>query len=201
MGQLMQFPQGAVFLKDGHPVTTSLKVAEVFGKPHKNVLRDINMLRCSDEFRGLNFEPSSYVNGQNKTQPMFEMTKDGFTFLVMGFTGPEAARYKEDYIRAFNMLLERLQAPQALPEPRETVTMDKVEAENLRLRAENAEMRLALLTGKPEPRRRNWQPEEVARLIALTQQGLKPRVIGEKLGRSTDSVETKQRELRGKRML
>lgn len=88
----------------GTPVTTSLKVAEVFEKDHKNVLRDIENLTCSQEFRRLNFAPSSYKNSQNKTQPMFVMTKDGFTFLAMGYTGEKASIFKEKYIDAFNQM-------------------------------------------------------------------------------------------------
>lgn len=42
--------------QNGGNVTTSILVAEVFGKEHKNVLRDIESLHCSDEFRRLNFE-------------------------------------------------------------------------------------------------------------------------------------------------
>jgi len=99
------------------------------------------------------------------------------------------------------MMEGKLKELQTLPEPRETVTMDKVEADNLKLRVENAEMRLALLTGQTPPRRRNWQTEEVSQLIILTRQGLKSKGIGEKLGRSPDSVETKLRELRAKNIL
>ncbi|MCE2603839.1 Rha family transcriptional regulator, partial [Pseudomonas aeruginosa] len=71
----------------GRPITDSQKVAETFKKEHKNVLRDIENLDCSDEFRALNFELSSYKSKQNKKMPEYIMTKDGFTFLVMGYRG------------------------------------------------------------------------------------------------------------------
>ncbi|KOR28381.1 hypothetical protein TI03_04845, partial [Achromatium sp. WMS1] len=61
-------PLDAVIMKDGRPITTSRKVAEIFGKQHNNVMRDINKLDCSQEFRLLNFELSSYINAQNKVQ-------------------------------------------------------------------------------------------------------------------------------------
>lgn len=198
---IIPFPQDAVILKDGHAVTTSLKVAEVFGKQHKNVLQTIKTLECPEEFARLNFQPGFYLDANNQPRPMYDIARDGLALVVMGFTGPEAMQFKIAYIQAFNQMEKELQAPQALPDPRETVTMDKVEADNLRLRAENAEMRLAMITGKTEPRRRNWQTEELTRLVALTRQGLKAKAIGEKLGRSPDSVETKLRELRGKEML
>lgn len=89
-------------------VTTSVKVAEVFRKRHKNVLRAIETVECSAEFRRLNFEPRSYVDKRGKTWPMFQITRDGFTFLAMGFTGKNAAKFKEDYISAFNRMEQTL---------------------------------------------------------------------------------------------
>ena len=83
-------------------LTTSLKVAEIFGKEHSKVMRDITNLYCSDDFRAANFGGSSYTSEQNKQFPMYEMTKDGFTFLVMGDTGKKAAAFKEAYINRFN---------------------------------------------------------------------------------------------------
>lgn len=69
---------------------SSLMVAEKFGKEHKNVLRDIQNLECSQEFTKLNFELSNYKDSTGRKLPMYEMTRDGFTFLAMGFTGKEA---------------------------------------------------------------------------------------------------------------
>ena len=80
----------------------SLFVAKFFEKDHKNVLRDIKELDCSDEFRRLNFEQSSYKNDQGKRQPCVDMTRDGFTFLAMGYRGKKAAKFKELYIKRFN---------------------------------------------------------------------------------------------------
>ena len=87
----------------GNDVTTSLIVAEVFGKEHRNVLRDIENLSCSDSFRMLNFERTPYTHPQNgQTYEMYEMTKDGFSFLVMGYTGEKAGQFKELFISEFN---------------------------------------------------------------------------------------------------
>lgn len=99
-----------VFVSGDHIVTTSLKVAEYFGKRHGNVLRAIKNLSCSAEFAKLNFELRFENNGlQNgKPQPLYEITKDGFFFLVMGFTGAKAATIKEAYINAFNWMAEQL---------------------------------------------------------------------------------------------
>ena len=98
-----------VFKSDGGVVvTTSLKVAETFGKDHSRVLRDIRELSCSEGFRQGNFAESSYVNNQNKEMPMVVMSKDGFTLLAMGYTGKKAMVFKESYIAAFNEMEEKL---------------------------------------------------------------------------------------------
>lgn len=85
--------------------TTSLIVAEAFGKEHKNVLRDIENLECSPEFRQLNFEHTPYIHPQNgESYPMYHLTRDGFAFLAMGFTGKKAAAWKEKFLMAFNTM-------------------------------------------------------------------------------------------------
>ena len=93
-----------VELKRGQPLTTSLKVAEVFGKQHLHVLRDIEKLGCSERFRLSNFGLSSYTNEQNRKQRMFTMTKNGFTLLVMGYTGKKVMEFKEGYISEFDRM-------------------------------------------------------------------------------------------------
>lgn len=85
-------------------------VAECFEKEHKNVIRDIRELDCSEEFRLLNFEPSYYKNQQGKKQPCYCMTRDGFVFLVMGYRGKKAAHFKEIYIRRFNEMEEHIKS-------------------------------------------------------------------------------------------
>ena len=93
-----------VTLRKDEAVTTSLMVAEIFHKRHDHVLEDIRKLDCSDSFRLPNFRESYYTNDQNKRQPMYYITKDGFTFLVMGYRGKKAAEFKEAYISAFNKM-------------------------------------------------------------------------------------------------
>lgn len=85
--------------KEDVTVVTSLDVAETFEKEHRRVLQDIRGLQCSKEFRRLNFVQSSYINTQNKSQPMYLVTRDGFTLLAMGYTGEKAMRFKEAYIK------------------------------------------------------------------------------------------------------
>nr|DAE81264.1 MAG TPA: hypothetical protein [Bacteriophage sp.] len=90
-------------------VVTSLDVAETFGKRHSDVLRDIENLECSPEFRERNFAFSKYsVENNKKTYPMVYMTRDGFTILAMGYTGEKAMKFKEAYINQFNQMEELL---------------------------------------------------------------------------------------------
>ncbi|OBX05284.1 hypothetical protein QV06_03540 [Gallibacterium genomosp. 3] len=96
------FPK--LFCKETVAMTDSLKVAHYFGKQHKNVLKAIKELNCSPEFWRLNFKPSNYTDDRGKKQPMYLMTQDGFTLLVMGFTGKKAMQFKEAYINEFNQM-------------------------------------------------------------------------------------------------
>ncbi len=96
-----------VFIHDGKVVTTSQAVSECFHKLHKNVIQKIESLDCSPEFTSANF--SAHVENikagaVNRDSKYYEMTKDGFVFLVMGFTGKKAAAFKEAYIGEFNRM-------------------------------------------------------------------------------------------------
>lgn len=103
MKQLIPMDTYGVFA-DTHDTARvdSLYVAKFFEKRHDNVLADIRNLDCSEAFRLLNFKESSYKNEQGKKQPCVDMTRDGFTFLAMGYRGKKAAYFKELYIRRFN---------------------------------------------------------------------------------------------------
>lgn len=105
-------------------VTDSFSVAKYFGKRHEQVLRKLKDLGCSFEFTKHNFvlchKNNQLQNG--KLQPFYQMTKDGFMFLVMGFTGKRAAEIKERYINAFNEMEQKLANNQKkLPEPQTPV--------------------------------------------------------------------------------
>ncbi|HDH7158876.1 TPA: Rha family transcriptional regulator [Escherichia coli] len=88
----------------GKVVTSSLSVACYFRKQHKNVIQKIASLECSAEFTELNFQPSEYTDASGRKLPCYQITRDGFAFLAMGFTGKRAARFKEAYINAFNQM-------------------------------------------------------------------------------------------------
>lgn len=87
-------------------ITTSLKVAEVFDKEHKNVLQSIENL-VADNSAAKFFRLTTYKN-RGKEYPMYEMDRDGFSLLVMGFTGEKALQWKIKYIEAFNQMESEL---------------------------------------------------------------------------------------------
>ncbi|WP_340611870.1 Rha family transcriptional regulator [Xenorhabdus bharatensis] len=91
-------------------VTTSLKIASYFGKRHDNVLRKIRQVRdeCPDDFAALNFEEADFIDKNGDVQPMFNLTKDGYMLVVMGFTGKAAMLIKVNYIQAFNWMAEQI---------------------------------------------------------------------------------------------
>ncbi|MPX98223.1 hypothetical protein EHW61_16480 [Salinivibrio sp. VYel6] len=119
MNALTLIPSNAITCQNGEPQTDSLKVAEAFGKLHKDVLRKLESLDCSRDFTERNFAPSEYRDGTGRNLPMWKMTKDGFMFLVMGFTGKKAAAIKEAFINKFNELADQV-TQQTLPSPVET---------------------------------------------------------------------------------
>ena len=106
-----------VFIENGErALTTSLLIAERFGKKHDFVLRSIRNMECSDDFRLSNFAESDYTNKQGRRQPMYLITHDGFAWLALGFTGKDAAKFKEEFIAAFREMEQRVKAalkPQA----------------------------------------------------------------------------------------
>lgn len=124
MTALSQKP--SVKLVDGKPTTTSQQVAKFFRKEHYRVLRAIKNLDCSAEFRAANFGVTLITvempNGATRQDTSCLITKNGFMFLAMGFTGEEAAKWKEAYIAEFDRMdqivhakLEAKAALKALP--------------------------------------------------------------------------------------
>ncbi|MEV3833518.1 Rha family phage regulatory protein [Aeromonas allosaccharophila] len=99
---------------NGQAVTTSLDLAEYFGKNHRDVLRKIETLDCSLDFIERNFALISYTDGLGRKKPCYQLTRDGFFFVAMGFTGRRAAEFKEAYIAAFNAMEQRLAQPALL---------------------------------------------------------------------------------------
>jgi Rha family phage regulatory protein len=147
--------------ESGQAITNSLLVAKKFGKDHKHVLESIRKLMTAENSAVLQmFEESTYINEQNKTQPMYLMNRDGFTLLAMGFTGVKAMEFKIDYINAFNKMESKIKKSIAIlpdfTDPAEAamawakeykekkvlaIENKKLEEENIQLAAENQELK------------------------------------------------------------
>ncbi|EJQ8147499.1 Rha family transcriptional regulator [Salmonella enterica subsp. enterica serovar Newport] len=97
-----------VTVENGRAVTTSVAVAEYFRKMHKDVLKKIDNIDCSVEFNERNFAPVEYIDAKGEKRPAYQITKNGFVFLVMGFTGKRAAAFKEAYIAEFDRIENEL---------------------------------------------------------------------------------------------
>ncbi|HBB6667655.1 TPA: Rha family transcriptional regulator [Salmonella enterica] len=97
-----------VTVENGRAVTTSVAVAEYFRKMHKDVLKKIDNIDCSVEFNERNFAPVEYIDAKGEKRPAYQITKNGFVFLVMGFTGKRAAAFKEAYIAEFDRMENEL---------------------------------------------------------------------------------------------
>ena len=117
--------------------TTSVDVAEKFGKRHANVIRDIRDLINNDSSLSKMFYETTYTTKQNKALPCFYITRDGFSLLVMGFTGQDALQWKVKYIRAFNkmeqIIREEVNKLQKVPKPgtKEFLAVALIEAQKV----------------------------------------------------------------------
>ena len=102
---------------NGQPITDSLTVAAKFGKRHDNVVQSIKTLLGSGSVQKkikeglLKIQEANYIDRQGKSRTMYELDRDGFTILAMGFTGEKAHKFKKAYIAAFNAMEKKLFAP------------------------------------------------------------------------------------------
>ena len=113
MSQAQLIPEAfspSVSLHSGRPATTSLEVAQFFGKRHDHVMRSVRDLmdNCPEKFTAPNFGVSEYTDETGRSLPMFILFRDGFMLLVMGYTGKKALAMKLAYIEAFNRMEEEL---------------------------------------------------------------------------------------------
>lgn len=111
-----------VIMKNKQAVTSSLQVAEVFEKNHRDVLEAIRTKMHSAEFSAQYqkmFVEGSYKDKSGKSNPMYYMNRDGFAFIVMGFTGRKADDFKLQYIKAFNEMEQQAKSKQQLPLPKD----------------------------------------------------------------------------------
>lgn len=120
----------------GTPVTDSLKVAQVFGRMHKNVIRSIREILMSANLLAnqQTFCETSYRDTQGKEQPMYLMTREGFCALVMRWNGEKANQFKMAFIELFSRMEQAIRAMQPT-----TPAIPQTFAEALRLAANQAE--------------------------------------------------------------
>lgn len=102
--------------KDGKILASSLEVAEKFGKRHDHIMRDINTLLFDSPILGSEMFLESSYPSRGKEYKFYEMNRDGFSLLCMGFTGKKALEWKLKYIEAFNSMEDRLLASNNLTE-------------------------------------------------------------------------------------
>ncbi len=110
-------------LNDGKVFTDSLCIAAAFNKDHHNVIKAIRKMP-SDKFAQVNFNAGSYLDANNQKRSMYNITRDGFSMLVMGFTGKDAYKWKVQFIEAFNLMESKLRgtATPTLPAAEERIT-------------------------------------------------------------------------------
>ena len=138
--------------ESNQPLTNSKLVAEVFEKEHKNVMQSIRKLMegtAQNSAVHQMFSESTYLNEQNKEQPMFIMNQDGFTLLAMGFNGKKAMEFKLKYIEAFNAMKRQIEqskpsVPQTYLEALKSLV--KAEEEKQQLAFENKKQQEQIIT-------------------------------------------------------
>ena len=106
-----------VTVVNNQAVTSSLQVAKHFGRLHKDILETIRTNIKAENSTLTNwYQKTNYKAGTGKRYPMYLMNRDGFTLLVMGFTGKKALEWKIKYIQAFNQMEEQLKSMSILPD-------------------------------------------------------------------------------------
>lgn len=97
-----------VKIKNNQVVVSSRQVAEKFGKLHKDVLENIREIIKAENSALTFYQENTYKAGTGKSYPEYLMNRDGFSLLVMGFTGKDALHWKMKYIAAFNEMEAKL---------------------------------------------------------------------------------------------
>ncbi|MBV7311058.1 Rha family transcriptional regulator [Morganella morganii] len=122
----------SVFIHDGKAITTSISIADYFQKTHDNVLKKIRSViaDCDEKYHLVNFnEVVRDVTGGDgavRKMPMYELTRDGFVLIAMGFTGKKALQWKINYINAFNSMEAELFSPKKSTVDQRTPLRDAV---------------------------------------------------------------------------
>ena len=141
-----------VQVTDGQIVVSSRNIAEHFEKRHADVLAGIENIKTENSAVTPMFCETTYTAGTGKAYKEYLMNRDGFSLLVMGFTGKKALEWKIKYIQAFNAMEEELRKPKIIPEKSDALQSKRVEImeRNARTRAANLLLKIAERTEIPE---------------------------------------------------
>ena len=144
-------------IKKTKNITNSLLVAQTFKKEHKNVLRDIeNILKetTGSDLSSLNFyiKKKQYKDLKGELRPYYEMDKDFFTLLVMGYTGSKAMKFKIDYINKFNQMEQELLRRKETRQTGKTIRFDYTNF-------------IQMVNGSKEKEERNWSYKTYTDLV------------------------------------
>lgn len=192
-----------VIMHDKQAVTTSLRVAEVFGKDHKNVIQaieaKIQSAENSADYQKM-FAEGTYKDGRNRDQKLYYLNRDGFTFIAFGFTGQAADKFKLQYIQAFNAMestLKRLSVKKLDPTQQAelAITREKTKRANALYRialhtdSKSSQQTLLTLAAKeltgemtiPVLKQKEYSAGEVAKQLGISS-GQKVGKIANKLG-------------------
>lgn len=93
-----------VKIEDGRSITTSVDVANYFDRKHQHVMESVRstIMDVSETFSRSNFRPSTYTDSRGKSQPCYQLTRNGFAMIALGFTGKKATQFREAYITRFD---------------------------------------------------------------------------------------------------
>lgn len=119
--------------QNGQAMTTSLLVAEKFGKEHRNVTRSIRELLQSAQNCAHYFVETEFEDGRGRKQPMYYINRDGFTLLAMGFTGPKALEFKMEFLNAFNTMEAMLKSDDYILARSQEILQNRLEVAKARI--------------------------------------------------------------------
>lgn len=162
-----------VIMHDKQVVTTSLKVAEVFEKNHRDVMEKIRNMSAENSAVLKMFVEDEYTNSQNKQQPMYYMNRDGFTLLAMSFTGSKAMEFKLKYIDAFNKMEKQIKEKTQFRLPKNltemsTMFFDVMKDQDKKIEEQNEKVNFLMnLSGLTSPRNKELTKTRNKKIIQV----------------------------------
>ena len=179
-----------VQVENNQVVASTVNVANAFDRPHKDVLESVRSILAAENSAARFFYETIYEN-RGKQYPCYLMNRDGFSLLVMGFTGKKALEWKIKYIEAFNAMEKQLKTPKLSPNPHYRTRMIKTAVKDI---SETADVIAQYFGVKPGMARSaamtmvgsaySIDPEPLRQLLPSEEKPsyLTPTAIGEMLG-------------------